>query len=409
MSKAAATREYLEAHPSAKPAEVVAALAERGVQISAGYVTTIRQRMKKTAKKKTAKKKTAKRVRVERPYPRASLEDALKIVYAIKEKNGGNPWPPGDVAQAVDMSKATNSFFYAAASARDFGLTEGSRDTATISLSEAGHALAYAPDPESETALKRAAFLSVDLFRRVLDHYKGSNLPEMKYLSNTLQREFGLAPETHEEFSTLFRQNCQHLGIESGFRTVASDPGESSSGQVEAVAPTTLTLAEPDSKTNLVAFVVMPFVERHDSHSKGFFQEVLRTLITPAARDAGFNVRTANRTGSDVIQSTIINDLLAADLVIADLSEHNPNVLFELGIRMAKEKPVALIKASGTGRLFDVDNMLRVVEYNSNLWPTTVQKDLPDLTEHIRSAWDNRDTYPSYMKILLRSNKLLPA
>jgi hypothetical protein len=55
-----------------------------------------------------------------------------------------------------------------------------------------------------------------------------------------------------------------------------------------------------------------------------------------------------------------VNDLLEADLVIADLTDHNPNVLFELGLRMAEDKPVALIKAIGTGKVFDVDNMLRV-------------------------------------------------
>ena len=32
------------------------------------------------------------------------------------------------------------------------------------------------------------AFLSVDIFKRVLEYYKGSNLPEMKYLGNTLQK-----------------------------------------------------------------------------------------------------------------------------------------------------------------------------------------------------------------------------
>lgn len=37
---------------------------------------------------------------------------------------------------------------------------------------------------------------------------------------------------------------------------------------------------------------------------------------------------------SEVIQSTIVNDLDAADLVIVDLTEHNPNVLFELGMRI---------------------------------------------------------------------------
>ena len=59
-----------------------------------------------------------------------------------------------------------------------------------------------------------------------------------------------------------------------------------------------------------------------------------------------------------MIQSTIINDLIQADLVIADLTEHNPNVKFELSVRMAQDKPVVLMKAEVTGPLFDVDNML---------------------------------------------------
>src|SRR5215210_2013090 len=105
-------------------------------------------------------------------------------------------------------------------------------------------------------------------------------------------------------------------------------------------------------------------VEKTDKYSRGFFEEVLRNLITPAAIEAGFKVETAKKEGSDVIHSTIVNDLLDADLVIADLTEHNPNVLFELGLRMASEKPTALIRAKGTAQIFDVDNMLRVLDYD---------------------------------------------
>ncbi|MEA2168017.1 MAG: hypothetical protein QOF76_1317 [Solirubrobacteraceae bacterium] len=54
--------------------------------------------------------------------------------------------------------------------------------------------------------------------------------------------------------------------------------------------------------------------------------------------------------GSDLIHSTIVNDLLAADRVLCDLTEHNPNVLSELGMRMHADKPVALVRASGPGR-----------------------------------------------------------
>ena len=111
-------------------------------------------------------------------------------------------------------------------------------------------------------------------------------------------------------------------------------------GTVHAVV-----VGEPKAPTDRVTFVIMPFIEKTSAYQKGFFEEVLRHLITPAAIDAGFKVETAKREGGDVIQSTIVNQLLAADLVIAELSEHNPNVLFELGLRMAFEKPTALIRA----------------------------------------------------------------
>ncbi|MBS0204431.1 MAG: hypothetical protein JSS49_16125 [Planctomycetes bacterium] len=144
----------------------------------------------------------------------------------------------------------------------------------------------------------------------------------------------------------------------------------------------------------------MPFSEKSSDYAEGFFTEVLRQLIAPAGRNAGFRVVTARKQGSDVIHSTIVNGLLDADLVVVDLTEHNPNVLFELGFRMREDKPVALIRASGTPAIFDVDNMLRVEEYNPCLWPSTVEADLPKLTAHIKGAWDNRDSAQTYMKIL---------
>ena len=86
-------------------------------------------------------------------------------------------------------------------------------------------------------------------------------------------------------------------------------------------------------------------------------------------------------------------------MVVADLTDHNPNVLCELGIRLAKEKPVALIRAKGTERIFDVD-IVRIEDYNPNLWSTTVKEDIDKISDHIKSTWDNRDTEPKYMEIL---------
>jgi hypothetical protein len=330
-------------------------------------------------------------------FPRATLEQALKVPMALKENNGGNPWETDEVRKAVGTVGGGNAWFYLTTASRDYGLTSGTRDTPKIHLEELGRNIVYAPNPEVELNLKKQAFFRIEVFKKVIEYYKGSNLPDMKYLGNTLTKEFGLDPETHDEFAKIFRENCAYLGIESGVASTIS-AGKEDEAEAAPPGPSTVTLSEGIKGSALTAFVILPFVERDPKHPKGFFAEVLRSIITPAAKD--FKVKTANRQGSDVIQSTIISDLIEADLVIADLTEHNPNVMFELGVRMAQDKPVVLMKAEGTGPLFDVDNMLRVFEYSPNLWPTTVEKDMPNLHEFIKGAWENRESSKTYMKIL---------
>jgi len=42
--------------------------------------------------------------KVKWPFPRATLEQALKVPYALKEHNGGNPWETDEVRKAVGAS-----------------------------------------------------------------------------------------------------------------------------------------------------------------------------------------------------------------------------------------------------------------------------------------------------------------
>jgi len=212
-------------------------------------------------KKAVAGSKPLKKVKW--PFPRATLEKALQIPLALKEHNGGNPWEPEEVRKAVGAS-AGNAWFYLTAASRDYGLTSGTRDTSKIILEGLGRDIVYAPNPEAELASKKQAFLKIDIFKRVLEYYKGSNLPDMKYLGNTLSKEFELEPETHAEFALIFRENCQYLGIESGVPTVTDDNGVD--GETVASAPDTVTLSEGSSDSSLTAFVILPFVERDAKH-----------------------------------------------------------------------------------------------------------------------------------------------
>jgi hypothetical protein len=327
-------------------------------------------------------------------YPREPLEDAVKIPFSIKACYGGNPCVPRELARAMGLSKAMSRFAAVTAAAEDFGFTEGRADSARISLTPQGRDLVFAPTTQVENDIKQRAFLSIDVFRKVLEYYKGNALPEMQYLKNTLQREFKLRPGTHAEFSRLFKQNCDYLNIGEGFATTNVETDDGDGGQI--------TIAEPTRATGLRCFVIMPFREAPATgRPAGFFNEVQTKLLAPAGSEAGFTVTTGRREGTELIHSTIVNELLDADLVLADLTDHNPNVLFELGMRMALDKPVVLVKAKGTTRLFDVEP-LRVLEYDPNLWPSTLADDLPELVKHIASTWKNKDQERTYLQLFGR-------
>ena len=357
------------------------------------------------SRKLRSKSKQSKKATEYRPYPRVTLEKAIAVARAIKEKNGGNPWPAAQIAAVLGVSHKTGTFTYFLLSSKKFGLTEGTNSEGQVALTELGRKLVYAGSVEEELAAKRAAFLKVDIFRQVLGHYKGNRLPEMQYLGNTLQNEFKLPAVYHEEFSNLFKQNCEFVGLDSGVEV--SSGHDERDLQRERTNSEVIVLGEPKTKTGLVCFVIMPFVEKTGVYPFGFFNEVLNTLIIPAGREAGFEVKTAIRQGTEMIHSTIVNEIIDADMCVCDLTEHNPNVLFELGMRLSNDKPVALIQAEGTARVFDVDNVLRVYAYKKELWRTTIQKDLPDLIAHIKATWENRETGESYYK-LLRHSKSQP-
>lgn len=391
-TKADVVREYLKKHPKATPRQVADALGSAGINVNTRY---IRRVAAPSTKGGEGSKRTRKGTFGPRPFPSYSLEESLRIAKVIKEYNGGNPWPPAEVGPAVGFGAKTNRFYALTASARDYGLTEGTRNTPLIELTDLGRSVVYAVSPEHEFESLKAAFFHVPVFRQVFEYYDDGVLPEPKYLRNTLEGVFSIPPQYHEEFREVYTSNRVFL--------FSNAPrAEEGKGRPLTILKSShsIIIAEPEKKSSLTAFVIMPFTEKTEQYPSGFYTEVLRNVITPAAVEAGFKVETAQREGSDVIQSTIVRDLLAADLVIADLSDHNPNVLFELGLRMAFEKPTALIRAKGTKPIFDVDNMLRVYDYSPNLWKSTIEQDIPKLSAHIKATWEKKNTAVTYMQLL---------
>ncbi len=100
------------------------------------------------------------------------------------------------------------------------------------------------------------------------------------------------------------------------------------------------------------AFIVRPFGTKGGDD----FDRVEKELVAPALRHFGITGRT---TGEIVAQGNIRTDmfqrLATADLVVADLSIHNANVFYELGVRHAlRDRKTFLIRARVDDVPFDL-------------------------------------------------------
>jgi hypothetical protein len=103
-----------------------------------------------------------------------------------------------------------------------------------------------------------------------------------------------------------------------------------------------------------------------DDEIRNQADKVFKYIIKPVCEETGFDAERADLLDlSDVITSTIIERLKSADLVIADISKHNPNAFFEMGYRAAVGKPIIYLRSKEEKIPFDIA-AIRVYDYNLN-------------------------------------------
>lgn len=137
-----------------------------------------------------------------------------------------------------------------------------------------------------------------------------------------------------------------------------------------------------EEKTLPTCFVIMPISDVH-GYESGHFARVYEHILKPAILAAGYNpIRADDAIKTDYIVVGIIQKIVESEMVICDFSAKNANVMYELGIRHAFNKPVTLIKDRKTEKVFDIQG-LRYMEYDESLRIDSVQKDISKISTAI--------------------------
>ena len=154
----------------------------------------------------------------------------------------------------------------------------------------------------------------------------------------------------------------------------------------------------------LHAFVAMPFGTKPDANGTPIQFDLIYThLIKPALELAGLDVIRADeedRAGD--IRLDMFQELLMADLVLADLTIDSPNVWYELGVRHAlRSRGVVLVQGPRNTNPFDTYTDRKLVYHLSDGAPDPAQleadiKRLAELTRATLDAWHERTVSPVY-------------
>lgn len=144
--------------------------------------------------------------------------------------------------------------------------------------------------------------------------------------------------------------------------------------------------------------IVMP-ISSIDNCPADHWQDVLR-ILKEAIADAGYEANLVSSSDdSGVIQKRIVQNLYDNDIVVCDVSCKNPNVMFELGMRLAFDKPTIIIIDDQTSYSFDT-GVIEHLSYPRDLRYGKINEFKIKLKEKILATIKKSQNDPNYTTFL---------
>ncbi|WP_292057470.1 MULTISPECIES: hypothetical protein [unclassified Brevundimonas] len=138
---------------------------------------------------------------------------------------------------------------------------------------------------------------------------------------------------------------------------MTAEPKKSS----RATAPTDA----PESTKSVECGIIMP-ISATDTHTEKHWSNV-QVLLHRAIRKADMApINVWSGEVIDRISERIVGNIFSHDIIVADISDLNPNVMLELGLRLASKKPTIVIANRGGDIPFDIRDF-HVLQYPRDL------------------------------------------
>jgi hypothetical protein len=143
--------------------------------------------------------------------------------------------------------------------------------------------------------------------------------------------------------------------------------------------------------------IIMP-ISTIDGNSSEHWSDV-KLILEDAISKAGFLPRLVSDSDQvRFIHNTIITNLFNDEIIVCDVSAKNPNVMFELGIRLAFNKPVVIVIDDQTDINFDT-GIISHLFYRRDLRHSNIEKFKIELTNLILKTHkaSKKDDYTPFL------------
>jgi hypothetical protein len=170
----------------------------------------------KAAEQPAAKKKVVKLpVKIKRSntpssisFPYRDLEAGISVAQAIHNA-GGVPLTTDQLAGVMGLQAGSGNYVLKVATARIFGLT--ANNSGKIELTDVGFDIVDRDDKRQKAA-RAKAFLTVPLYRRVYDEFRGRSLPPRLGLEQAFVK-FGVSAKQKEAARQAFEKSATQAGF----------------------------------------------------------------------------------------------------------------------------------------------------------------------------------------------------